>query len=176
MTGVGLAVIVGYLFHAATHLRRSHPEELIWACHLGALAVAAGLIGRWPLPVAVGVEWLVVGNLFWLVGLGLGGEFLPTTLLTHLGGLVAGLYGLRAIGVVAGAWHIAAVALVALWAVTWFVTPARTQVNLAHGIQPGFEQLVPWYSVYIVVIFVACLGLFAGTETALLRAGFHAVS
>src|ERR1043166_940739 len=127
---LGLFCILSYLIHGLTHLRRSHPEEVLWACHLGTLVVAAGLIGRWPLPVAVGVEWLVGGDPTWLIGPGLGGGFLPTTLLTPGGGLAAGLFGLKTLGVVAGAWHVAAAAVVALWAVTWFVTPARTRVNL----------------------------------------------
>ncbi len=168
-----MAAIAGYLVHASTHIRRGTPEELLWTCHLGALGAGAGLVGSWPVLTAVGVEWLVLGNLLWLIEMGLGGQFLPTTLLTHWGGLAAGLYGLWVMGVPAGAWRVSTVAVIVLWALTWVVTPRHTRVNLAHGIRPGLERFLPSYPVYIVAIFVLCLALFAGTESALLRAGFR---
>jgi len=172
LTILGLTAIVGYVVNAAAHVRRGTPEEVLWTCHLGALTSGVGLIGRWPLPVSVGVEWLVLGNVLWLAELAFGGEFLPTTLLTHVFGLMAGLAGLRILGVAHGSWRVALAAVVALWAVTWVVTPRRTRVNLVHGIRPGIDRVVPSYGVYIVLVFALCAGMFAATESVLLRLGF----
>jgi len=127
------------------------------------------------MPVAVGVEWLVLGNMLWLAELAFGGVFLPTTLLTHAFGLLAGLAGLQTLGVPRGSWRVALCAVVALWALTWVITPRRTRVNLVHSIRPGIDRLVPSYPVFILLVFALCAGMFAATESVLLRIGFPAV-
>lgn len=157
------------MIHGLVHVRRRQPEHLLWTCHLGAVLVGAGLITGSALPVAVGVEWLCLGNILWAVELALGGEFMPTSLLTHVGALAAGLAGLRALGVPPGSWKAAAVGVAALYVVTWFATPSRSRVNLVHGVRRGLERVFPSYPVYVALAFAACVAVFAGVER-LLRA------
>src|SRR6185503_9369471 len=145
---------------------------MLWTCHLGALGIGFGRLTRSPLVVTIGVEWLVVGNIIWLVEMALGGLFLPTTLLTHVFGLIAGLIGLRTLGVSPGAWMPATVTVIALFGLTWFITPPDTRVNLTHGIRPGLERYVPSYAVYIGLILMAIVSVFIGVEVILIGFGF----
>lgn len=170
---LGAAAVAGYAIHGAAQVRRGEPDNLLWTCHLGAVLVGAGLIAGEPLPVAVGVEWLVLGNLLWAVELRLGGEFLPTSLLTHVLGLAAGLAGVRSLGVPARSWTAAVAGLVLLFAVTWLVVPVRSRVNLVHGIRAGLERYVLGsYPLYLAAVFALCLAVASGTEFALVASGF----
>ena len=172
---LGGVALLGYLVHGAVHVRRGTPDELLWACHLGAVLVGVGMIGGWPVAVTVGVEWLVVGNLLWGIGLAAGAHFMPTSVLTHLLGLGIGLAGLRIGGIAPGAWRLALPAVLLLFAVSWFVAPARSRVNLVHGMSHGFDRYFRFYPLYIGTVLVASAAVFAATERVLIRLGFPAV-
>ena len=47
--GLGALALSFYLVHAGRHVANGNPEEAFWACHLGALLVALGLLGGRPL-------------------------------------------------------------------------------------------------------------------------------
>jgi len=171
-TGYGLAAIGFYAAHAAHYLWRRQPENLLWVCHLGALAVGVGWLLGWPTWNAVGTFWLTLGFPLWIVDLATGGEFIPTSILTHGGGLVLGVLGLRKLGLPSGAWWKGAVPLALLHLVCRWATPAASNVNLAHAIHPGWESFFPSHFVYL----LSLLGLYtliaASLQVGLRRSGF----
>lgn len=171
--GLGAAGVVFYCAHASQHLQAGHPEHLLWVCHLGALAVGVGLIAGWPGGVSTGLLWLTVGVPMWVYDLITGGEFLPTSTLTHVGGFLLGLFGLKAVGLPKGAWWKAGAAIVPLFLVCRWITPAPSNVNLAFSIWPGWERYFPSHPVYAVAVFVFCLGVFAVAEVVLRKVGFE---
>jgi hypothetical protein len=134
---LGLLGVLLYVGHAGRRALLGHPEHLLWMCHVGALLVATGLLAQAATVNAIGTHWLVVGLPLWLADLARGAEFFPTSILTHVGGLLLGLIALRALGVPRGAWWTSAVALVALAAASRALTPADDDVNLAFTMLPA---------------------------------------
>ena len=118
-----------------------------------------------PVVVAVGVLWLLVGLPLWLLELAGGGEFIPTSLLTHVLGLVVGLVGVWRLGMPEGAWWKATLALLVLNQLCRWVTPVKANVNVAFAIHPGWDR---WFSSHLAYILTLTLLLgFAGTWRAL---------
>ena len=104
MAGLGVLALVCYAVHAGYHVWRGHAVDALWACHVAALLIAAGaLLGR-ARPAAIGVSWLAFGDVLWLLDLLGGGEFFPTSLLTHVVGLGIGLVVLRRLGWPSPSW------------------------------------------------------------------------
>ena len=173
-TALGVAAVSFYAVHAGQYLLRRQPENVLWICHLGALGVGVGLLLRQANIVAVGTLWLLVGLPLWLTDLRSGGEFIPTSLLTHVGGLVAGLVGLRQLGLPRGLWWKAVAASVPVLIVSRLLTPPSANINLSHRVHPGSESLFPSHPLYIATLLgvLAVAGL--AVPAVLRRLGFKA--
>jgi hypothetical protein len=148
----GALALTFYAVHASHHVLRGHPEDLLWACHLGAVCVGVGLLARLPAVNAVGFLWLAVGDALWLLELAGGGELLPTSLLTHVGGLAVGAFGLTRLGMPRGSWLRAIVAFLVLQQLCRFVTPPAANINVAHAVWSGWEGVFPGYAAYQVAL------------------------
>src|SRR5262249_56943207 len=74
-----------------------------------------------------------------------GGEFTPTSVLTHVGGLVIGLVGLWRLGMPAQVWWKALLALAALQQLCRWVTPREANVNVAFAVYPWMEAYFSSY-------------------------------
>ena len=164
---LGLLAIAFYAIHGMHHLTRGFPANLLWCCHLGALLVGLGLLSRRPTIHGVGLCWLAVGTPMWLIGLALGGNFVPTSLLTHLGGLAIGLWGARRLGMPRGVWWKAAAGMVLLHFVTRPFNPAGKNVNFAGGVWNGLEGWIPSAQVFLVLVLILCSAFFLLLERAL---------
>jgi hypothetical protein len=145
---LGALALGFYLVHAAGHALNGHIEDAFWACHLGAVLVAVGLmIGR-RLPCAVGFLWLCVGDVFWGLDLATGGELIPTSILTHVGALLVGGVGVARIGMPRHAAICAIAGFLALQLLSRLLTDPATNLNLAHAVWPGWEATFPSYRAY----------------------------
>ena len=176
--GWGALACAFYAIHGSFHLTRGHPEELLWACHLGALWVGIGLLIRRPAFHAIGFLWLCVGSVLWGVYLASGGEFIPTSLLTHVGGLVVGGLAVLFLGLPRHSWWRAILAFLVLQQLCRFATPAHANINLAHSVWPGWETIFPSYLGYQVFLLAVGSASFALVEwlTRLLIEPEHAVA
>lgn len=167
---LGNAAIVFYGAHAATWLQRGVPANLLWVCHLGCLLVGIAVLAGRPAPNAVGVLWLALGNILWCINLAGGGEFICTSQLTHLGGLLIGLWYARRAGFPRGSWLAALAGIAALHVLSGFVTPAPENINLAFRVFAGWEKIFPDFQVYRLFLLAAATALFYSLEM-LLRIG-----
>lgn len=130
----GLLAIGFYAAHATAHVFRGTPEGAIWACHVASLLIGAGLLSRSATLNAVGLLIVAVGLPNWLVNLAAGGPFMPTSPLTHVGGLLVGLFGARRLGLPRLAWFRSLIVVAALTAASIWWTPPASNINLAfHG-------------------------------------------
>ena len=144
-----------YTAHAAVHLARGEPYDLLWGCHLAVLLVAAGLLLRNATLNGTGLLWSCFGMPLWLIYTFTGGEFMPTAALTHVGGLVLGLLGVHLLGFPRGTAWVALAGYVALWGVTRLVTPENANVNLAFHVHPGWESRFGTYPIYFGTLLIA---------------------
>jgi hypothetical protein len=166
---LGIVACIFFAVHAGYHVARGNPENAVWMCHLATLGIGAALIGRWPVLNAIGVLWLAAGVPLWAIYLATGGEFFPTSVLPHLGGLAVGVIGLTRLGVPAGVWMAALSALIVLILVCRVATPERADVNLAFTMWPAREAISLAHAGTVAAAFALLAALFLGLERGLLR-------
>lgn len=166
--------LLGYAFyaaHAIYFLWAGRPSNLLWGCHLAALGVGTGILIRFPTFVGMGVLSLLWGVPLWLVDVFTGGEFLPTSMGTHIGGLALGLYGLKKLGIPKHTWLVLWVTTGLLLLLSYGVTNPIENVNMAFGPPKGWEQTFPGHPWFAVITMTGAGGIFIGGEL-ILRGGF----
>ena len=84
---LGLLTLGFFAVHAGGYLWRGDPYGVLWCCTMANLVVGCGLILGVPRLNAIGVCWLFYGNGLWIADLLVSHELLPTSILTHWGGL-----------------------------------------------------------------------------------------
>jgi hypothetical protein len=169
MRKLGIAALACYAIHAGFHVLNGRPAEVLWMCHLGALFVGVGILLSSPVVNGIGTLFLCIGTPLWVMYLAGGGEFYPTSMFPHLGGLVIGLYGVRRLGFCSGTWWKAVAALITLILVCRLVTPAQANINVAFAIYAGWETLFPSHPVYIAAMMAQSAVYFFVCEYALRR-------
>ncbi len=166
---LGHLALLFYALNAVYHLRDGDPDNMLWACHLGALLVGVGMVLRKPMVNLIGILWLSVGTPLWLYNLFGGGEFFWTSTLTHLGGLAIGIFGARSLGEVDPVWWKALVLLVPLHVLSRWITSEERNTNFAHRVWPGMEGLFRTHFGFLLAVAVLCAGLFLAVEWVLRR-------
>ena len=151
--------------HGVALVLKGEAAYLLWSCHLGCVVLAAGI--WWAKPVLVGTAflWMVVGLPLWLASvLARGGDFVPTSILTHVCGLGLSIAAIRAAGWRRGTWAWAMLGLIALWLGTRFAYRGDHNVNLTRDFWFGWEGEYVGYPLYLVVIAFATAAVFFGVE------------
>ncbi|MBI4614489.1 MAG: hypothetical protein HY720_12835 [Planctomycetes bacterium] len=158
-----------YAVHAIVLARTGHPAHLLWTCHLASLAIGAGLLADSATANAAGFLWLCVGTPLWIVGMVAGGEFLPTSVLTHGVAPVAGAVGLARLGLPRRVWWKALAGVVLLHLVCRVATPPVENVNLSSRPWEGFETTFPSHTVFLLAVLAVCGVVFFAAERLLAR-------
>lgn len=126
--------------------------NLLWMCNTGNLLLAVGLfLGHRELIRAAAI-WTIPGLGIWIWYVAKDANLSST--LAHVGGIIVGMIALRRVRMDRLAWiYAVAWALLLQLAARWFTDPALN-VNLAHGVQPGFEGAFPRYWMFWLVLCV----------------------
>ena len=137
---LGLLPLIFFSAQAIHYLRIHQFGHMFWMCNIGNLMLAIGLFFQSKSLIRVSSLWMIPGLFIWILYVVLAwGVFFSSTL-AHVGGLIVGMYALRRVGMDRLSW---------LYAFLWFLllqlgsrlfTSADLNVNLAHHIQPGWEQ------------------------------------
>lgn len=130
-TALGFLAIAFFAIHAWCQYRAGTAANLLWICHVADLCVGVGLAMRWRSLAAAGVLMLFIGIPMWIISLADGGEFFPTSTLTHLGGVTVGLVGLGRLGLPRRSWLTGVAVVAILLVLSRGVTPADLNVNIA---------------------------------------------
>jgi len=162
---LGLLAFGFYLVHATYHVLDHHPENLLWSCHLATVLVGIAFLRGSATVNGIAFLWLLVGDLIWVIDLANGAEFLPTSLFTHVGGLILSVVALGRLGMPRQVWWKAMLAIWMLQNVTRQIAPPTGNVNLAFGVWPGWEGLFPSYLVLELMLLVSMLSFFFIIET-----------
>ena len=164
MRAMGILAILFYAIHAAVHLHRGQPYDLLWACHIAALLVGIGLIARNATFNAIGFLWSCVGTLLWILDLTTGGELMPTSTLTHLGAIAFGWIGVRKLGMPRLAAIKALASFGMLWIVCRIVTPSSANINAAFRVHDGWEPYFSSYTLYFAMLLLIGAAIFSIVE------------
>ncbi len=148
----GLLAIVFFLIHAAALVQAGEPYHVLWSCHLACLMVGIALLVRLPRLLAVGFFWLALGVPLWLLNIITSRDYMLTSTLSHIGGLIIAVYGLRFEPMPRFSWTAAIAGLVLLGAFSRLITPRHANVNLSFGVWQGWEDKFPSYFWYVVML------------------------
>lgn len=136
---LGLVVLGGYGAHAAWHVRHNTPWDAIWICHIAALMIGLGMVLGLARLNGAGFLCAALGLPSWLLYLIDGGDFIPTSVLTHALAPALALAGIHSFGLPRGSAALAFFLLIPLTAASWRFTPPDANVNLAFGPVAGLS-------------------------------------
>lgn len=160
-TILGLAAISFFAAHGCYQFWHGRLENLLWACHLADLIVGIGLILKSRTITGTGVVMLGFGVPMWLLAIATGGDFFPTSILTHLGGLAVGIAGLRQLGGLRDDWWKAYLTILLLLVLSRFCTPAEMNVNMAFATWSFARAWFPGLTAHLLsVLTIWATGLF----------------
>jgi hypothetical protein len=156
---LGTLPLIFFVAQAVHYWRIDQLGHMLWMCNIGNLLLAIGLFLDKPLFIRVAIIWTIPGLVVWLIFVVWPwGVFLSSTL-AHLGEILVGMIALRKVGMDRRAW---------LYALGWYLfiqllsrlfTAPNLNVNLAHGIQPGWENLFGaywqfWFALTLATAFI----------------------
>lgn len=155
--------------HALNHARLGHPFDALWACHVATLLVGAAAWRESPRLNAVALVLLALGNLLWLIDLLFTGDWMWTSLLTHVGALALALGSARRLGYPRGSWWRALLVIVGWQQLTRLLTPPARNINMAFAVHPSSTSVFSSYPAYWLAMTALCALLMAASEAAYRR-------
>lgn len=150
------AAIIGlcWLLHFWTHQRQGSLQEMLWACNVATLLIAAGILFSHRPSFTVGTLWLTAGTPLWLLDLCSTGGLLWTSVLTHLLVLGLALRHTKELKLHPDGWWMAAVAGAFLQQICRWFTHWRFNVNMSWGVYPSLRKVFSHYSSYWIFTFI----------------------
>ena len=142
---LGLLPLTFFFAQAAHYWRINEVGHMLWMCNIGNLVLAIGLFLNNALLIRVAVIWMFPGLAVWLVYVVLAwGVFLSSTL-AHVGGLIVGIIAVRRVGMDRAGWRYALGWYLLVQFLSRVLTPANLNVNVAHQVDPGWQQIFNGY-------------------------------
>jgi hypothetical protein len=142
---LGFLPLLFFVAQGVHYWRRNELGNMLWMCNIGNLLLAIGLFVERPVLMRIAIIWMIPGFFVWFFYVVMAwGVFFSSTL-AHVGGIIVGMIALRKVGMDRRAW---------LYSLGWYLliqlfsrllTPPDLNVNLAHRIQPGWEQTFSAY-------------------------------
>jgi hypothetical protein len=154
---IGVFPLIFFFAQGVHDWRIDQLGHMLWMCNLGNLMLAMGLFLAKPLVIRPAAIWMVPGLIVWFVYVVLPwGVFLSSTL-AHVGGLTVAAIALSKFRMDRKAWRLAFGWYLMVQLASRFVTPAELNVNLAHGIQSGWERSFDSYFMFWVTLTLVTL-------------------
>jgi hypothetical protein len=125
---------------------------MLWMCHVSNVALSLGLLLDKPAWVRLGVIWLIFGHPLWVMHMIQTGERLPTSFLSHLGGLAVGLIAFHKVRADRSTWLYAIIWYFVIQQLSRMLTRPELNVNIAHSMTDGWDQVFSSYWQYWVVV------------------------
>ncbi|MDX6558944.1 MAG: hypothetical protein QOF72_1993 [Blastocatellia bacterium] len=157
---IGLLPLIFFLAQTIHYWRVGGMGNLLWMCNIGNLVLAAGLfLGHRELIRAAAI-WTIPGLAIWIRYVLFEYDFVVSSALAHVGGIIVALIVLRRVRMDRRAWVYAFVWYLFMQIASRLVTDPRLNVNVAHRIQTGWENAFSSYWKFWIVmttLVVSCL-------------------
>jgi hypothetical protein len=159
---VGILPLIFFVAQGVHYWRIDQLGHMLWMCNIGNLLLAIGLFFDNRRLMRIAIIWTIPGLIVWFIYVLLAwGVFLSSTL-AHVGGLIVGMFVLRKIGMDRRTWLYAFGWYLMVQLISRLFTAADLNVNLAHKIQPGWEQRFgAYWEFWLVLTIVTGLILWA---------------
>ena len=159
-----LAFFTAHFIHYATAgYDPSTPgtDNMLWMCNVGNLMLAIGLLLAQPWMIRLSTIWLIPGLPIWLFEVVRNGGWLFTSFLTHIGGMVVGLFALSRVRADKWSWAYALVWYVIAQVFSRLLTSPFWNVNVAHRVYDAYQGVVSRYwQFWLITTAMVATGLF----------------
>jgi hypothetical protein len=157
---VGLLPLGFFLAQLGHYWRVGGMGNMLWMCNIGNLLLAIGIFLAHRELIRAAAIWTIPGLLIWIRYVLFEYDFVVSSGLAHVGGIVIGLIALRRVGMDRVAW---------LYAFSWYIfmqiasrltTLPVLNVNVAHRVQTGWENVFgSYWKFWMVMTAVVAVGL-----------------
>ena len=137
---IGLLPLIFFLAQTIHYWRVGGMGNLLWMCNVGNLLLAVGLFLNHRELIRAAAIWTIPGLGIWIRYVLFEYDFVISSALAHVGGIIVALIVLRRIRMDRIAWIYAFVWYLFLQIVSRLTTPPALNVNVAHRIQTGWEN------------------------------------
>jgi hypothetical protein len=161
---LGVLPLIFFLAQGIHYWRIDELGNMLWMCNIGNLVLAIGLFLENRFLMRVAIIWTIPGLIIWFLYVVIAWGMFFTSTLAHVGGLLVGLVALKRIGMERNTWRYAFVWFLLLQVLSRIFTSASLNVNLAHKIQPGWDQAFGAYWQFWVVLTLVTIAVLFGVE------------
>jgi hypothetical protein len=142
---LGILPLIFFLVQTIHYWRYGGMGNLLWICNVGNVLLGVGLLlGRREMIRAAAI-WTIPGLGIWIRYVLLASGFYFSTTLAHVGGIAIGLIALRRVRMDRLAWIYAFAFSLLTQLASRVLTSPELNVNVAHRVQPGWENLFNSY-------------------------------
>jgi hypothetical protein len=149
---IGLLPLSFFLAQAIHYGRVGGAGNLFWMCNIGNLLLAAGLFLNHRELIRAAAIWTIPGLGIWIRYVVFEYDFVASSALAHVGGIVVALIVLRRVRMDRIAWVYASVWYLFMQVVSRLVTAPVLNTNVAHRIQTGWENAFSSYWKFWIVM------------------------
>lgn len=142
---IGALPIIIFIARLIQYIQVGTPDWIVYSCHISNLMLGVGMIFGLPLLMRVAAIWLVIGAPMWIVDAIVIRELWWSSIYSHLGGFLIGLYAVSKVRATGRSWLPALVWFVFLQIVTRYTTAPELNINVAHY---PYELVKGWFSSY----------------------------
>jgi hypothetical protein len=159
---IGLLPLTFFLAQTIHYWRVGGIGNLFWMCNVGNLLLAIGLFLNHRELIREAAIWTLPGLGIWIRYVLFEYDFVLSSALAHVGGIIVALIVLRRVRMDRIAWVYAVVWYLFMQVVSRLVTDPRLNVNVAHRIQTGWKNAFSSYwKFWIVMTALVAFGLWA---------------
>jgi hypothetical protein len=137
---VGLLPLAFFLAQAVHYWKINELGHMLWMCNIGNLVLAIGIFLNNALLIRAAVIWMFPGLMVWFVYVVLSWGVFWSSTLAHVGGLIVGIFAIRRVGMDRAGWRYALAWYLLVQFLSRVVTPANLNVNVAHHVDPAWQQ------------------------------------
>ena len=142
---IGSLPLTFFLAQTIHYWRVGGMGNLLWMCNIGNLLLAIGLFLNHRELIRAAAIWTIPGLVIWARYVLFEYDFVVSSALAHVGGIIVALIVLRRVRMDPTAWFYAFVWYLFMQVVSLLMTDRRLNVNVAHRIQTGWENAFSSY-------------------------------
>ena len=142
---IGVLPIAIFIARLIQYIQVGAPDWILSSCNVANLMLGLGMIFGAPLFVRMAAIWLIIGLPMWIIDAVVTHELWWSSIYSHLGGLLIGLYAIRKARATGRSWLPALVWFIFLQMLTRYTTAPGLNVNIAHY---PYELVKGWFSSY----------------------------
>ncbi len=150
----GLVAAIFYLLFSIFQILHHQSYNLLSAFYLGCWLVGVGLLVKMELAFFVGMFWLILGVPFRILDLLTSRDFIFIPTLTHIGGLIITIIGLKYMKTRKLSWAYATGGLITLVIFSRLVTPAVGNVNFTYNVPKELESPFPSHLLFSIIFII----------------------